>query len=463
MDNNVTDTQAKMAARWKPKLFYALAVALCIIIALFLLFRLHLKSQLQARLRVISAEGYPVSCEELDQWYGIPEGAENGAYVIMKAFAHFTQWTGKQEDLPIAASGELPGRTEPLSDKTRTAIDTYLEDNRQALEILHEAADIEHCRYPVDFSAGLDLLLPHLNDVKTGVKLLGLETITHAANKQPELAVRSMESAFALARSVEKEPLLISQLVRLACLNLNVQFIERVISRADLTEEQLSRLGLELQNAQDLSAISRGFVGELCQGIYVFKNPQAQGQLLQLVGRPSLPFPVLVAYRAVGLAESDAVAYVDLMYDYIKTNQLPISERQRATRALGDAIESKIAETSRIHILLCTVMPPLARVTQRDLRAIAHLHTAQVGLAVERYRLKNGRLPESLAELVPAYLDAVPKDPFDGRDIRYKKLDVGFVVYSIGEDQSDDGGREKPPRREKDKGGSYDITFVIER
>ena len=171
MDNNVTDTHAKMAARWKPKLFYALAVALCIIIALFLLFRLHLKSQLQARLRVISAMGYPVSCEELDQWYGIPEGAENGAYVIMNAFAHFTQWTGKWEDLPIAASGELPGRTEPLSDKTRSAIDTYLEDNRQALEILHEAADIEHCCYPVDFTAGLNLRLSHLHDVKTGVKL----------------------------------------------------------------------------------------------------------------------------------------------------------------------------------------------------------------------------------------------------------------------------------------------------
>jgi len=285
----------------------------------------------------------------------------------------------------------------------------------------------------------------------------------YAENNQPELAVHSMESAFALARSVEKEPTLISQLVRLACLNLNVQFLERVINRTDLTDEQLSRLVLELQNSQDLSAISRGLVGELCQGIYVFKTPQAQGQLLQLVGESSLPLPVLVAYRAVGLAESDAVAYVDLMYDCIKTNQLPISERQKATRALGDAVESKISEMSRIHVLLGPLLPALAQVTERDLRVVAHLHTAQVGLAVERYRLKNGRLPGSLAELVPAYLDAVPKDPFDGRDIRYKKLDVGFVLYSIAEDQSDDGGREKPPRRERVKGDSYDITFVIER
>ena len=40
-------------------------------------------------------------------------------------------------------------------------------------------------------------------------------------------------------------------------------------------------------------------------------------------------------------------------------------------------------------------------------------------LAVERFRLKNGRLPDSLSELVPDFMPSIPTDPFDGKPIRY--------------------------------------------
>jgi hypothetical protein len=108
--------------------------------------------------------------------------------------------------------------------------------------------------------------------------------------------------------------------------------------------------------------------------------------------------------------------------------------------------------------------PAFARVFTIELKAVARLRAAAAGLAVQRYRLAEGTLPESLAELVPTYLDTVPKDPFDGDDMRYEKLAAGFVVYSIGEDLSDDGGKEEPPRAKRRRGrGNYDITFIVER
>ncbi|UCE46244.1 MAG: hypothetical protein JSW47_11535, partial [Phycisphaerales bacterium] len=85
-------------------------------------------------------------------------------------------------------------------------------------------------------------------------------------------------------------------------------------------------------------------------------------------------------------------------------------------------------------------------------------------LAIQRYRLATARLPGRLADLVPAYLDAVPRDPFDGNELRYKKLDPGFVVYSIGDDLSDDGGKEKPSKTMRDgKAVKWDVTFIVER
>ena len=42
------------------------------------------------------------------------------------------------------------------------------------------------------------------------------------------------------------------------------------------------------------------------------------------------------------------------------------------------------------------------------------------------------------------------------------KLESGFVVYSIGEDLNDDGGKEKPTGKKK-KDETWDVTFIIER
>jgi hypothetical protein len=64
-----------------------------------------------------------------------------------------------------------------------------------------------------------------------------------------------------------------------------------------------------------------------------------------------------------------------------------------------------------------------------------------VALAVTRYRLAHaGRVPATLAELVPVYLDAVPEDPLAGRPLRFRTLPDAYIVYSVGADGRDDGG-----------------------
>jgi hypothetical protein len=73
------------------------------------------------------------------------------------------------------------------------------------------------------------------------------------------------------------------------------------------------------------------------------------------------------------------------------------------------------------------------------------MRDARAALAIERYRLTTGHLPDK-------FTDSALVDPFDGQPLRYKKLAKGYVVYSIGEDGKDDGGDEKK-----------DITFTVER
>jgi hypothetical protein len=61
-------------------------------------------------------------------------------------------------------------------------------------------------------------------------------------------------------------------------------------------------------------------------------------------------------------------------------------------------------------------------------------------LALRLYRKENGRYPENLQQLVPKYLPSVPIDPYDGKPLRYRKLQMGFKVWSVGGNRKDDGG-----------------------
>ncbi|HKW28405.1 MAG TPA: hypothetical protein VJT54_03650 [Verrucomicrobiae bacterium] len=47
--------------------------------------------------------------------------------------------------------------------------------------------------------------------------------------------------------------------------------------------------------------------------------------------------------------------------------------------------------------------------------------------------------------------------------IHYHRLAKGYVIYSVGADGHDDGGREKPANWTSADRATYDITFTVER
>jgi hypothetical protein len=444
--------------RRRLKVSNVLIIILLVCIGAFAFFRLNLKSKLQTRIDAVRAAGYPVTCAELDQWYKIPPNVENAAYTIIDAFSCYKKWDKEEaKPLPVVGRAELPARTEPMPEEMKTLIAQYVADNNEALEQLHAGAAIEHCRYPVDLSAGFETLLPDLSEIRAGIFLLKLEAILHAENRDGESAIRSVKSCFGIVRSLAREPITVSQLVRSACQNLAATTTEYCINRIEFTDEQLLELIESVQNSERISDMTYAFVGERCMGISFFMAPGSVDP--GLVGGSGIPFrPLLAMYKAIGMADSDAIIYLDLMDEYIKITQLPLYQRQEAAKA----VDAKFQSTSRVHVLFYVMMPALARITTIDTRNIAQLLTARVGLAIERYRLVAGKLPDSLSDLVPAYLDSVPRDPFDGDELRYKKLKSGFVVYSIGEDLVDDDGKERPTGK-KEKGESWDVTFIVER
>ena len=92
--------------------------------------------------------------------------------------------------------------------------------------------------------------------------------------------------------------------------------------------------------------------------------------------------------------------------------------------------------------LLKITAPAHGRIVQLEWR----VKTMRLGLltvlALARYEKEKSEYPDSLDVLVEAgYLKDIPNDPYSDGPLVYKKTDESFILYSLGENLSDDGGR----------------------
>jgi hypothetical protein len=135
--------------------------------------------------------------------------------------------------------------------------------------------------------------------------------------------------------------------------------------------------------------------------------------------------------------------------------------------ASNAAAEIETRARKGFYIFSAMLLPSMSGVANRDAATRARLRTALASLALERWRLAHdGTLPERLDDLVPQFLPSVPADPFDGKPLRFKKLERGYCIYSVGPNRQDDGGKEMPPRSAKltrEQRESYDIVFTVQR
>jgi len=160
-----------------------------------------------------------------------------------------------------------------------------------------------------------------------------------------------------------------------------------------------------------------------------------------------------------GFFERDFGFGLDALTTNIAFAKLPDPHRF-ASRTNWNAIEDRAREGR--YILSGLLLPALGKAVHRDTEDRAKARITQTVLAIERFRLAHAnQLPDALDALVPAYLPAIPSDPFDGKPLRFKRRESGYIVYSVGSDTVDDGGLERPVKY-KDK-DPWDVTFIVER
>ena len=439
MDDN---GQKQGKRRSHKKLWIALAVVVVLVIASGV-YLVVSGSSVEERLAALRAEGYPTSFAELAEYNKLPDGAENAAGTYEEAFDSFVQ-PARDANVPLFGAIPLPDKGEPLPEEMVEATSRCLADNEKCLGLLRKAGSIKHCRYTWDYTAAM---LPNLTQVRECARLLELAAVFSAHEGDGGAAVGFIKDGLRLADSLEGEPLLISHLVRVACIGVSWGGLEQVLNMTPLTDEQLKDLRDSLARTAESIDLAEVMVTERCYMIESFYNP-AMLSGLGGGGKTLMNVPII---GKRGLLDT-----LDFMEHCIEAAKLEGTERAARFRE----IEKEIEDLSFFHVVVKMLAPAMSRVGVHDLRIHGHLRLAQAAIAVERYRLAKGELPGRLEELAGEYLEAVPTDPFDDKPIRYKRTEPGYVLWSVHEDGKDDGGVERD-RKKKDQ--PYDLTFIVTR
>ena len=438
----------------------ALPLLFALVLVLIVAWRWSLKRDVDRQLAALRARGIPLSGAELNDFYTAVPPDRNAALVMTQAF-ELLQEFGDDRDGTVS-SWKLPERGESLSAEDVRLLEDYLALNADARAKAREAVQLPDCRYPVDFEPGLDALLPHLSPLKNLGRCESMSAALRVKAGHLDEASEDIRMMLALAATLDTEPCLISQLINMALLRMAGSTLEHVLNAGTLDVATLNDLDAAFESAARTNRLSLGFTGEIAMMTPMFRMNWAEIEKVADAGDsdPLVSSSLTGLLRFSGFFERDQRHYLAAMTTY-----LDLAERPPPANLEILDLEDEIIGTARrrYYILSSMLLPALTKVAVKEAEATAIIDLARTALQVEQFRLEHNRLPTDLSELVPKHLEAVPPDPFDGEPLRYRTLDRGYQLYSIGRDRQDDGGVEPPRDRRSGDTNAVDLTLTVER
>jgi len=246
-----------------------------------------------------------------------------------------------------------------------------------------------------------------------------------------------------------RAPVPISGMVSEACDLRALGPLERWVIRAPAFVEEFRSLGAALAAAADPGLFERMIVGERCMGIegcrrFLLRPGGAGIAGLQNMSEELQRPPLWERVVPRAFFRADLIQYVGVMTELATVARRPYPGSLIDGARRAEEIYDELHTLERPPVVCYVLLPGLMGVFRGEQEHMARLESARVALAALRFQRKHGRLPETLDALVPDFLEAVPPDPFDGKPLRYRTRRDAFVVYAVGENAEDDGGRLEP-------------------
>jgi hypothetical protein len=257
--------------------------------------------------------------------------------------------------------------------------------------------------------------------------LLRWDVVIAVEDGNERLAADDLLALLNASRSVGDEPFLICQLIRAGVRVVAVRSTEWFLAQA-ANPPSLAEFQAALAADAEEPLLLYGMRGDRAATSKLFENLDNGTATPEKSLEWSMndPWTRLGWWHFRAHLPADHAAFLRLTTQYVEYARLPIHEQPKYFTSLP------IPEKDPRRILSSLLLPAAERVANSYWRTTAEARCAVVGIACERFRRQHGRWPDTLAELVPAFIPEVPLDPFNAEPLRFAKSEDGVVVYSVG-------------------------------
>jgi hypothetical protein len=366
--------------------------------------------------------------------------ADNGARVVIAAAALVPRGWPAQALTDRFEKVSAPEQVEPAA---FALLCRELDKAGPALAEARRLATRPNGRHPITFPRNvMATLLPTQQEARQVTQLLAYDAKRQAQAGDLKAALTSCRAALNAGRSVGDEPMLISQLIRMACTAATCQSVEFALSQGEAAPDELLALQRLLQHEAAFPAFFVALRGERAM-LHEMLDALESGDvsLREVFGDDREAVALLRVIPGWYLRDSlraDHPHALALLTRRLAAARLPAHEQVAADQALtAEARTWSLWDAPARRLLV----PALEKVSVAERRRLANVRCMIAAVAAERYRHEHGAWPESLDRLAPELLTEVPLDPFDGRPLRYRRTTDGVVIYSVGEDLKDNGGK----------------------
>ena len=405
-----------------PVLILGLVVLMAITVILTSLYAFHeTKVRSKALLAEIEAKGQPSNPRSLAKAY-----FEMGAATDLT-----TEWQRVLDNVSGITIADIPPPGEPWPDRDK--VEQFFEVHAELRNRVHELTKKKgKVRFSHDFSIGPAMRLEYVHLFRQLARFLTLEAYLHAHDGDDTRFTDSIEAILITGDTLKDEPWLISMLVRLAIRGLAIGAVQDNLRQLEFSNENLVRLRSRLQQVNHFQGLRNALIGERAIMSNCFEHPELLSEYRTSIG-------------VLPTRYSDLCYYLESMNKMVDASEQGWPDAWHRIQQIDGEMTAELDATSFFvwpqRMFSRILLPSLSATFRASGRSAFLTDACAVATAVEQYELDHGELPATLDLLTPRYLSEIPIDVFDGQVIRYRKTAAGYLLYSVGADGVDDGGK----------------------
>lgn len=284
--------------------------------------------------------------------------------------------------------------------------------------------------------------IEHVRGIRDCARLLRLNAIYHARAGDTETAIQNCVAGFQLAEALATEPYWLAQATRQSCVSIVFHTLFDAFPPGTLSSGETARLIHQARAMAGREALTLSLQSSLQESRLQFSELLDDGWTDRSARMWNL-FRVIddgITTRATLAGYASPLGRPWLNRDIARTMELYQRAIEVAPMPYYEAVEQLDVNVEGFspYARLMGNMPNSSMRSQANMEA--QLQLLQIGLTLEQRQAETGELPDTLEALSATFPEEILTDPFTGERFRYRPDNGGFLIYSAGRNQVDDGG-----------------------